>query len=100
MPKGKVKKSIIYSGLIGTGGYFFAKLISLFYVIPLSSILDSATYTNFYGTAYNIYSYFLNIFSAGFPFAIATLVAKYSAKEDAKTILIIKRISILFLSLT
>lgn len=100
MAKGNVKKSIIYSGLIGTGGYFFAKLISLFYVIPLNSILNSATYTGFYGTAYNIYSYFLNIFSAGFPFAIATLVAKYVAKKDAKTILLIKRISIAFLSMT
>ena len=100
MRKENVKKSIIYSGLIGTGGYFFAKLISLFYIIPLDSILGSAQYMNFYGTAYTFYSYFLNIFSAGFPFAIATLVAKYTTKNDAKTILLIKRISIAFLSLT
>ncbi len=100
MQNENVKKSIIYSGLIGTGGYFFAKLISLFYVSPLNSILDSAQYTNFYGTAYTFYSYFLNIFSAGFPFAVATLVAKYTTRGDAKTILLIKRISISFLSLT
>lgn len=100
MQKENVKKSIIYSGLIGTGGYFFAKLISLFYVIPLNTILGSEQYINFYGTAYTFYSYFLNIFSAGFPFAVATLVAKYTTKNDPKTILLIKRISISFLSLT
>ena len=100
MEKSKVKNSIILSGLIGTGGFFFAKLISLLYVIPLSTILGSVTYTGYYGTAYRIYSYFLNVFSAGFPFAIATLVAKYSALNDNKTILIVKKISIGFLAMT
>ena len=99
MEKSKVKNSIILSGLIGTGGFFFAKLISLLYVIPLSTILGSVTYTGYYGTAYRIYSYFLNVFSAGFPFAIATLVAKYTALEDSKTVLIIKKLSIAFLAL-
>ena len=100
MEKSKVKNSIILSGLIGTGGFFFAKLISLLYVIPLSTILGSVTYTGYYGTAYRIYSYFLNIFSAGFPFAVATLVAKYSALEDSKTVLAVRKISIGFLALT
>ena len=100
MEKSKVKNSIILSGLIGTGGFFFAKLISLLYVIPLSTILGSVTYTGYYGTAYRIYSYFLNVFSAGFPFAIATLVAKYSALNDNKTVLIVKKISIGFLAMT
>ena len=100
MEKSKIKKSIILSGLIGTGGFFFAKLISLLYVIPLSTILGSNTYTAYYGTAYRIYSYFLNIFSAGFPLAVATLVAKYSTLHDTKTVLLIKKISIAFLSLT
>ncbi len=100
MENQKIKKSIILSGLVGTGGFFFAKLISLLYVIPLSSILGSNTYTAYYGTAYRIYSYFLNIFSAGFPLAVATLVAKYSTLHDAKTVLLIKKISIAFLSLT
>ena len=99
MEKSKVKNSIILSGLIGTGGFFFAKLISLLYVIPLSTILGSVTYTGYYGTAYRIYSYFLNIFSAGFPFAVATLVAKYSALEDSKTVLVIRKISIGFLAM-
>ena len=100
MEKSKVKKSLILSGLIGTGGFFFAKLISLLYVIPLSTILGSVTYTGYYGTAYRIYSYFLNVFSAGFPFAVATLVAKYSSLKDAKTVMIIKKMSIGFLALT
>lgn len=100
MEKSKIKKSIILSGLIGSGGFFFAKLISLLYVIPLQSILGGVTYTAYYGTAYSIYTYFLNIFSAGFPLAVATLVAKYSTLHDAKTVLLIKKIAIAFLSLT
>ena len=33
----KVKKSIILSGLVGTGGLFVAKALGLVYSIPFSS---------------------------------------------------------------
>ena len=69
-----VKKSIVLSGLIGTAGLFIAKMLGLFYSIPLSNILGSDAYMSYYGTAYRIYSYILNVFTAGFPFAIATHV--------------------------
>lgn len=95
----KVKKSIVLSGLVGTGGLFVAKMIGILYAIPFSSILQNVAYQGYYGQAYNIYSYVLNVFTAGFPFAIATMVAKYTVMEDAKTVLLIKKISISMLAL-
>ena len=97
--KNAIKKSIVLSGLVSTGGLFISKLIGLFYTIPFSYLLASDAWTSIYGYAYQIYSYILNIFTAGFPFAISTLVAQYSAKNDAKTILKIKRIALRFLAL-
>ena len=90
----RVKKSIILSGLVGTGGMFVAKLIGIIYAIPFSSILGSDVYMGIYGQAYNIYSYVLSVFTAGCPFAIATLVARYTVLNDAKTVLLIRKCSI------
>ncbi len=98
--KDRVKKSIVLSGLVGTAGLFIAKLLGLFYSIPLSGILGSDAYMSYYGTAYRIYSYILNVFTAGFPFAIATLVAKYSVKGDAKSLRKIKQLSQTLLAMT
>ncbi len=98
--KDRVKKSIVLSGLVGTAGLFIAKLLGLFYSIPLSSILGSDAYMSYYGTAYRIYSYILNVFTAGFPFAIATLVAKYTVKGDAKALRKVKQISQTMLAIT
>ncbi len=95
-----VKKSIILSGLIGTGGLFAAKMLGLFYSIPLSGILGSDAYMSYYGTAYRIYSYILNVFTAGFPFAIATLVARFTVAEDNKTLLAIRRMAVSIMSVT
>ncbi len=94
----QVKKSIVLSGLVGTGGLFVAKLIGIVYAIPFSSILGNVNYMGYYGQAYNIYSYVLSVFTAGFPFAIATMVAKYSVLKDYKTVLLVKRIAIAILA--
>ena len=96
----KFKSSLILGGLVGTGGLFIAKLISLFYAIPFSSILASDAYMSYYGTAYRIYSYILNIFTAGVPLAISALVAKYLVKDDYKTVLIFKRLAFITLTIT
>ena len=56
----RIKKSVVLSGLVGTGGLFVAKLLGLVYSIPLSSILASDAYMGYYGNAYRIYNYILN----------------------------------------
>ena len=89
----KIKKSVVLSGLVSTAGLFLAKLLGLIYSIPLSSILGSDAYMSYYGTAYRIYSYILNVFTAGFPFAIATMVARYTVREDSRALRKIKVIS-------
>ncbi len=99
MKSSSTKKSLILGGLVGTSGFLIAKAIGLIYSIPFSSILGSDAYMSYYGTAYRIYSYILNVFTAGFPFAIATLVAKYSTLENWKTVLQVRRLSLLFMGL-
>ena len=69
----RVKKSIILSGLVGTGGMFVAKLIGIIYAIPFSSILGSDVYMGIYGQAYNIYSYDTTIFTPTLKFVAFNL---------------------------
>lgn len=89
------RQSIIMGGLISSAGLFFAKFIGIFYVIPFNNILGGSNSENltYYGVAFTLYSYLLNIATAGFPFAIATLIAKYTSANDYRTALLIKRIS-------
>lgn len=93
------KKSIVAGGLIGTGGFFIAKAIGLLYAIPFSDILGSSAYMSYYGSAYRIYSYLLNVFTAGAPMAIATMVSKYAARKNWKTILTVQRMAPLIMML-
>jgi O-antigen/teichoic acid export membrane protein len=95
----RVKNSLVLSGLIGTAGLFVAKLLGLLYSIPLSSILASDALMSYYGTSYMIYSYILNVFTAGIPFAISTIVAKYTVLDDNKSLKKIRTMSIRLLRL-
>lgn len=99
MENSKIKKSVVASAFVSTAGLFISKVIGLAYSIPFSYILASDAYLSIYGTAFQIYNYLLNICTAGFPFAISTLVAKYTVLNNSKTILMIKRMSLRFLSL-
>ncbi len=87
------KQSIITGGLISSAGIFVSKLIGIIYVIPFNTILETGANQTYYGVAYQIYSYILNVSIAGFPFAIATLIAKYSSRNDYKTSLLVKKLS-------
>lgn len=89
----KRTQSIIAGGLISSAGIFFAKFIGLFYAIPFNTLLGSEENIAYYGVAFQMYSYLLNICTAGFPFAIATLIAKYSTRGDYQTTLLIKKLS-------
>lgn len=88
----KKKQSIILAGLISTSGIFLSKVIGILYMVPFNAIAGSENLV-FYGQAYNIYSYLLNVFTAGFPFAIATMVARYVMVEDYHTTFLIKKLA-------
>lgn len=90
------KQSLIMGALIGSAGIFFTKFIGMIYVIPFNALVGEGNMA-FYAYAYRTYSYILNICTAGFPFAIATLVAKYMVKEDYETVLKVRKISFYFM---
>lgn len=87
------KQSLVVGALVSVAGVFFAKLIGLIYCIPFNTILKTSVNVEYYGTTQVLYSYLLNVCQAGFPFAIATLIARYMSKEDYKTCLLVKKLS-------
>ncbi|MBR3839774.1 MAG: oligosaccharide flippase family protein [Erysipelotrichales bacterium] len=94
----KKKQSLILGALIGSAGIFLTKFIGMIYVIPFNALVGEGNMA-FYSYAYRTYTYILNVSSAGFPFAIAALVAKYMVKDDYDTVLAIRRISFYIMSL-
>ena len=72
------KDSFIKGAVIATLGIVIVKLIGLLYVIPFRAIIGEQGGA-LYGYAYNIYSLFLAVSSAGFPFAISKLTSEYIA---------------------
>ena len=90
----KVKKqSLMLAALTSSFGIFVSKALGLIYYSPLS-LLAGEENMAFYSIAYTYYDLLLKISSAGIPFAIAALVSRYYAKEDYKTVLLIKRLGI------
>lgn len=86
------KKSFIAGALTSTAGVFISKLLGLLYVAPFTALATTQN-TVFYSLAYTNYDIFLNICTAGIPFAIATMVAKYYDREDYKTVILIRKLS-------
>jgi Polysaccharide biosynthesis protein. len=91
MNKEKIKQSLLMGALTSSFGIFVSKLLGLLYYSPLSQIAGESNMA-FYSIVYTYYDLLLQISAAGIPFAIASLVAKYSAKEDYKTVLLIKKL--------
>lgn len=88
----KKKQSIVLAGLISTSGLFLSKAIGIFYLVPFNAIVGTENMV-FYAQAYNVYAYMLNIFTAGFPLAIAALVTRYVTMEDYHTAFLIKKLA-------
>lgn len=87
-----VKQSFIAGSLVSTAGVFLSKFIGLFYMTPFSAIAGGAENIAYYSAAYNYYSMLLQICTAGIPFAIAAIVAKYWAREDYRTVVLVRRL--------
>lgn len=89
----KQKQSLMIAALTSSFGIFVSKALGLLYTSPLSSLAGEDNMA-FYSIAYTYYDLLLKISSAGIPFAIAALVSRYYAKEDYKTVLLIKKLGI------
>ncbi|MFI3284951.1 MAG: oligosaccharide flippase family protein, partial [Erysipelotrichaceae bacterium] len=86
------KQSLILGALTSSFGIFLSKALGLLYAAPFSSLAGEAN-MSFYATSYNYYNLLLNICTAGIPFAVATMVAKYHDKQDYRTVLVIRKLS-------
>lgn len=91
MSNEKRKQSILAGGLISTAGIFLSKLIGLLYMVPFNSIIGENMI--YYSLPLNVYTYILNVATAGLPFAVATMVARYVTFGDYKTSLLIKKLA-------
>ncbi|MBQ6126080.1 MAG: oligosaccharide flippase family protein [Erysipelotrichaceae bacterium] len=90
MNKEKMKQSLLMGALTSSFGIFVSKLLGLLYYSPLSQLAGEANMA-FYSIVYTYYDLLLQISQAGIPFAIASLVAKYSSKNDYKTVLTVRK---------
>lgn len=87
----KKKQSLIAGALTSSAGVFLSKLLGLFYVVPFVAMAQGND--ALYSKAYSLYDILLNICTAGIPFAVATLVAKYYEHKDYKTVLLVRKLS-------
>ena len=85
-----MKQSLLMGALTSSFGIFVSKLLGLLYYSPLSQLAGEANMA-FYSIVYTYYDLLLQISQAGIPFAIASLVAKYSSKNDYKTVLTVRK---------
>ena len=88
----KLKRNNYLQGaFIATFGIVISKILGMIYVIPFYSIIGEQGGA-LYGYAYNIYSIFLSISTAGIPLAISSIVSEYNtlgyqnAKEKTFTL--------------
>ena len=74
----KLKKNTFMQGaFIATLGIVISKILGMIYVIPFYAIIGEAGGA-LYGYAYNIYSIFLSISTAGIPLAISSITSEYN----------------------
>lgn len=78
------KDSFVKGAYMATICVFIAKFIGIIYVIPFYSIIGEQGGA-LYGYAYNIYSIFLAISTAGIPTAVSKLISEYDAKGEENT---------------
>lgn len=80
----KLKRNTYIQGaFIATLGIVISKILGMIYVIPFYSIIGEQGGA-LYGYAYNIYSIFLGISTAGIPLAISKIVSEYDTLGNQK----------------
>ena len=86
------KQALITGALTSSAGIFISKALGLLYVAPFVVMATDAN-SGYYAAAYSLYDTLLNISAAGIPFAVAALVAKYYSREDYKTVILVRKLS-------
>ncbi len=86
------RQTFLAGALTGSAGVFLSKAIGLFYVVPFTAIAGEENMA-FYSAAFTYYDILLQICSAGLPFAVAAIVAKYANRNDYKTVLLVRKLS-------
>ena len=77
MSKKLNKNTFMQGAFIATLGIVISKILGMIYVIPFYAMIGESGGA-LYGYAYNIYSIFLSISTAGIPLAISTLTSEYN----------------------
>lgn len=72
------RNNFMQGAFIATFGIVICKIIGMLYVIPFYSIIGDQGGA-LYGYAYNIYSIFLGVSTAGIPLAMSKLISEYNA---------------------
>ncbi len=92
----KLKKNTFMQGaFIASMGIVISKILGIIYVIPFYAIIGEQGGA-LYGYAYNIYSIFLSLSTAGVPLAVSKIISEYNAlgyyKEKERAFKISKRL--------
>ena len=89
------KNSFMQGAFVASMGIVISKILGILYVIPFYAIIGEQGGA-LYGYAYNIYSIFLSISTAGFPLAVSKMISEYNAlgyyKEKEQAFKIAKRL--------
>ncbi len=85
------RRSLIAGGLTSSAGIFISKAIGILYVMPFKALATDQNIA-YYSYGYTLYDVALQITIAGIPVAIAMLIAKYYARDDMATVLMIRKI--------
>ena len=71
------RNGYLQGAFVATFGIVISKILGMLYVIPFYSVIGEQGGA-LYGYAYNIYSIFLSISTAGIPLAISSIVSEYN----------------------
>ena len=89
------KNSFMQGAFVASMGIVISKILGVLYVIPFYAIIGEQGGA-LYGYAYNIYSIFLSISTAGVPLAVSKMISEYNAlgyyKEKEQAFKIAKRL--------
>ncbi len=85
--------SFIHGAIVLSVGMIFIKMTGALFKLPLANVITENG-MGYFNTAYNFYAVFFSLATAGFPVAIAVMVAEFKCKGRYGDIRKVKRIAI------